>query len=185
MREILVRTTTPAGGGRLNVTYWDSIHPVASQLTALKNFFEAIKPHFAGTCTYQVEGTGREMNEVTGTLTGIWTSPAPAVTTGAGGTSITPDAVQTLFRWNTGIIIGGRFVQGRTFVPGIISGSTSGGNVSVAALAALNTAATNFVGANIGFGIWHRPVGGSGGVLVPVVGGTTWSELAVLRRRRA
>lgn len=185
LREILVRMTTPAGGNRLMVTYWDTIHPVANQMTALRNLFNGQVSQFNNTCTYFVVPNGREVNPTTGQLIGAWTSATLPIVTGTNSGQAVPDTSQLLIRWTTGIVVNGRFVQGRSYIPGLTVGAISGGNVLPATGTSWDTALATFVGANLGFSIWHRPVNGAGGQAVPVTAGQTWNEWAVLRRRRA
>jgi len=96
-----------------------------------------------------------------------------------------PDASQGLMRWSTGTIIDGRFVQGRTFIPGVSTSRVSQANLNAATQSAWNAAAVTLIAANVGLSVWHRPVGGAGGFSAVVDGGTAWSEFAVLRRRRS
>lgn len=184
IREINVNIVTPAGSGKQMVTYWNDVHPIGVQRAALRALLEAVKSTLGTAITFSYPNTGRVLNDATGTLTGIWNDSALANTVGTQGSALVPDAAQILWRWTTGVIINGRFIAGRQFVPGLTSTGLAGGNIVAATVGVHDAALATFIATNVGFGVWHRPVGGAGGQHVIANGASTWPEMAVLRRRR-
>lgn len=183
-REILVDWTTPAGTGFRTVTYWDQSLSVSPQRDALGALFGSIDNLIDSNTVWTVETSGRQVDDSTGTLTGVWSEASAETGAGTVAGQCVPDAAQILLRWNTTDIAGGRFVKGRSFVPGLSTASVTEGNLSAAAVTAFQTAVNTFIAANVGFGIWHRPVNSAGGSFHDVVTGSVWPEFAVLRRRR-
>ena len=183
-REILVDWVTQNGGGKVSVFWAASAGTVSQQRTALQAFLTAIKTQIHTSATWSIRTDGREVDDQTGALTGQWSETSNKAGAGTAVTSSGADATQALIRWNTGEIIGGRFLQGRTFIPGISKDAIVLGNLSAGARAALQTGADGLVTAAQGFGVWHRPVSGSGGAFRIFSSAGVWEELAVLRRRR-
>jgi hypothetical protein len=114
--------------------------------------------------TLQVSGVTEAIEDTTGALTGVFTGTTPAVVTGTGGGSLAPRGSGWTVQANTDLIVGRRFLKGRTF------------------LAPLPTTAFNASGTPLGFGavatafnamltggstasfpvIWSRPIVGTG-----------------------
>jgi len=183
-REILVNWTTLNGGGKVSVFWADEGIPVADQRTALQAFLQAIKTQFHTSCSYIIATEGREVSDSSGALNGAWAETSAKIGT---GTAVTPpgaDATQALIRWNTNVIVGPRFLRGRTFIPGVSKDAITNGNLSTSSLSAFQAGATGLITAAKGFGVWHRPVSGSGGQFAVSSSASVWDELAVLRRRR-
>jgi hypothetical protein len=183
-REILVDWTTPAGGGFRSVLYFDAAIAVAGQRAALATFLGDVDAILENDAAWSIESTGRDVDSATGTLLGLWSDSTPYGGTGGVSGEVVADATQMLFRWETGVIINGRFVTGRTFIPGLDRGGLVQGNLSTGLAATLTGYANTLAGSGVGFSIWHRPQGGSGGFSAPVDSGICMTELAVLRRRR-
>lgn len=184
IREINVRINTASGGGKLMVTYWNASYALGPQRAALRSFFDGLKTYMGSINTYFVESTGRVLDDFTGGLIGTWSDATLPTVTGTNGGAVVPDASQVLVRWTTGVVVGGRFVQGRSFIPGLAVTNLSGGNLLAATGVAFDAQANAMIATALGFGVWHRPVGGTGGQHVLASSATTWNELAVLRRRR-
>lgn len=184
VREITTEWTLPSGAGHLSVMYFSTTPSVASQRTALHTFWTAVKALQSTTTIYVISTDGRELDEGTGLLTAAWSEGSVKNGAGGSGSVPVPDATQGLLQWRTNAIVGGRFLRGRTFVPGLGIGQTALGNILPAAATTLNTAATALIASGADLKVWHRPVAGSGGLTDSVTSATVWSELAVLRRRR-
>lgn len=183
-REILVEWVAPGGTGFRTVTYWDPNSLVADQRAALGTLLGAIDFYLDNGVTWLVQTSGRTLADDTGTLTGSWTENTTQAGTGAATGDTVPDAAQMLLRWNGSDIVDGRFIRGRNFLPGVSTQYVTEGNVNAAARTAISGFVSTFASANKGFGIWHRPKNGSGGLFSDVSGGSVWQEFAVLRRRR-
>jgi hypothetical protein len=184
VREIITDWTTAAGGGFQTVLYFDDVGDVEAQRLAWDQFLTNIAEHMAGATEWTIRTDGRELDTGTGTLVGIWSEPTAHTGTGTGGTSSVADATQALMRWQTGQIVNGRFLQGRTFLPGFSTAGLSAGNLAPTVVADLNTWATNYIATGASHQVWSRPNDAGPGSAFQVTTGTGWSELAVLRRRR-
>lgn len=188
MREIITDWTLPGSSTAATVMYWRESPPTAAQQrTSLATFWAAIDNMLDNAATWTIRTEGRLVDEVTGTLTGAWTEPTVHTGTGIGTGEPVADATQALIRWNTSTIHGGRFIKGRTFVPGLATTTLLGGNLAPAQVTSMNSAAAAMLAEGWGLGVWSRPK-----TLPPVRDGLwaaagsadTWSELAVLRKRR-
>jgi hypothetical protein len=181
-REIIVDWVTPAGSGFASVMYFDLGTAAAANRSSLNSFLGSVDALLDSNTIWTIRTDGRELDNASGTLTASWTEGT--VYTGAGATAgqCVPDTAQVLFRWGTGVVVGGRFLKGRTYIPGLSTANVTEGNVAAAAQTTFNTAATAFV--TSGFGVWHRPVAGAGGSFSDATTGSVWSEFASLRQRR-
>lgn len=191
VREILVDWTTASGGGKVSVFNFSNLVAVASQRSTLKTFLTDADGICAQATSWAIRTSGREMDATTGALTGAWVEPTASIGTGGAIETSAPDAIQALVRWKTGVIVGSRFLQGRTFIPGLAVSTSVAGNLNSGAQTTVTTAAANFAAATNEFGVWRRPIhdpnDGSlvrAGQFAEVTAGTVWNELAVLRRRR-
>lgn len=185
MLEILTDWTTPSGGGKVSVMYFDtSTHPPEAQRDSLQAMWTAIADRLDNAVSWNIRTVGRLLDAASGTLTGEWSDPRAKIGTGTSIGQAMPDAAQGLIRWNTGDVVAGRFLKGRTFIPGIETNQVTDGNLSSACQADLLAAATAFITATPSFAVWHRPTNGAGGSVHPVATAGVWAELAVLRRRR-
>lgn len=183
-REIVVDWTTASGGGKNSVFMFGTVSTAADQRIALRNFLQSVDNLLTPANTWSIRQTGREVDPATGTLTGTWTDGTSYTGAGAVAGEPVPDASQILIRWSTGHIVGGRFLQGRTFIPGCVVGNIDDGNLSSAAVTVAANAANQLILDAAQMGVWHRPTSGSGGVWWAADEASCWNELAVLRRRR-
>jgi len=184
IREILVDWSTPAGGGFRSVTYWDTTQSIATQRAALGTLLGTVDNQLDSNTLWTVETTGKEIDDGTGTLVNIWSETTAQTGAGATAGQCVPDAAMILLRWNTSTIRGGRFVKGRTYIPGLSTANVLDGNLATATVSALNTAVSTFVSSATSFGVWSRPDGATAGLICDVTTASVWSEFAVLRRRR-
>lgn len=183
-REILVDWTTPAGGGYRSVYMFGMVSDVEDQRIALGNMLESIDGYLSSSTTWTIETSGRELSDSTGTLTGTWGESTPQTGTGGVSAYAISDASQALLRWDTGHIVGGRYLKGRTYIPGVAIDQVVDGNLQAATAAAFASAAQQLINDAVQMGVWKRPTSGTGGVWWAADTGTCWNEFAVLRRRR-
>ena len=183
-REILTEWTTPAGSGFLTVMYFELGVSVATQRAAVDDLFDSCATSLDSNVSWLVQTSGRELDDATGTLTGAWTEATSQIGNGANSGNVVPDASQAMIRWTTGEIVNGRFLKGRTYIPGFAVAAVSEGNVLAANVTAINAGCTAFVASGAQGVIWHRPVANTGGETKQIDGGTLWTEFAVLRQRR-
>lgn len=184
IRQILTDWTAPAGGGEVSVMYFHADSAVADQRAALASFWTDVQGALTSTTSWRIRDDGVELDEATGTLTGAWGSAVVYSDSGDQATQPVADASQALLRWNTTTVINGRFLKGRTYVPGVAAANLVGGNLSAGMQAAYAGFIGDFLDALVGFSVWHRPKGVDPGQAISVTSGSLWEEMAVLRRRR-
>lgn len=181
-----VRTTWQGNaivGPGVTTFYFDEA--ASGYLTRVNGFWNALKNVICVGINLQTANTGDLLDENTGAITGTWTD----------GTSSTVATLQSgnyaagvgaRIKWQTNGIRGKRRVRGSTFVvPLTVAAYDAGGTLSTTVIDACNTAAGLMIaGGSSGFGIWSRPVGGTGGQLSDVVGYQTLDQVSWLRTRR-
>lgn len=181
----LLWTAAGGAGGETALHFVDSTPP-ADIVTMLQNFMNACRPALANSTSVAADPILRELNTATGALEGEELLGGNPNITGNGGTNAVPNAAQGLIRLRTSLIVNGRFVQGRIFIPGMASGMVSAtGELSSTALSQLTTAGNALIVSGQPFQVWHRPQGGSGGSYAAVDSATAWNEFATQRRRRS
>lgn len=183
-REILTDWTFDSGEDGVSVMFFVDGFTVAAQRAALATFWGSVDSMLHNGTTWTIRQSGRELDNVSGTLTGVWTDPTVYTGTGAGTVNPVNDAAMILLQWQTSEIVNGRMVRGRTFVPGAELSTQEGGNLGAGFVGQLQTYQATLIAADVGLCVWHRPVSGSGGLNCLVETGTAWSEFAVLRGRR-
>lgn len=184
MREWIIQWTGPGSTPKLSVLYADNSFTAADQAGAINTLLLAYKPYMNVLYSAQTRAAIRLVDSDTGELVGLDTfTPAPPVTGSSSGQPVA-DSSQVLLRWATGQIVNGRFVQGRTFLPGLGVGNLNSGNVAPAVVTAMSTAAQAFALSTAGFGVWHRPKDDALGDHFLLQGGSCWNEVAVQRGRR-
>lgn len=186
MRQILTRWTVPQASGTITtVMNFDVLVDITLQRDALEDFWTAISGSLPTAVTWSIDQEGRELSPSTGELIGTWLDPrAMEGAGGAGDQSSVSNATQVLVQWHTGTIANGRFLRGRTFIPGFGAGSLLGGELLPAERAATIASATAFIASNAGLQVWSRPTGARPGQAAYVTRADVWNELAVLRGRR-
>jgi hypothetical protein len=183
-REITVDWTTDAGAGFVSVMYFNEGVAVATQRADLDTFLGSVAGALDSGTTYTIATSGREWNSTTGALTGAWTETTAYTGPGLVSGQAVPDATQILFRWQTGTIVNGRFLSGRTFIPGCAAINQDEGNLEESLRAAIEANGVTFAGSAATPVVWHRPVAGTGGQQVQMTDCSVWEEFAVLRGRR-
>lgn len=183
LREIITSWTGPGHSPKLSIMYFDAEVPLEPQREAIRQFVFGIRGMLAG-YSASVARVGDVIDDATGELVGEWSSTVDASVSGTGVTPSVADASQALVRWRTSAIVNGRRLRGRTFIPGISSQYLSAGNLSGSGVTTITGAASAFVTSAVGFRVWHRPSGGSGGQSADVTSASVWEEFATQRRRR-
>jgi hypothetical protein len=190
IRQIITTWNTPAGGDRKSVMFFEGGIAVASQRAALNTLWQAVDNAMASSTGWLVETAGVELDDQNGDLVGAWSHSTAYGGAGGGAGEPVPDSAQALIRWKTSTILDGRFLQGRTFLPGLTVGTSDDGNLQGATAVSLQTAANAFIASAAGLVIWHRPLKDDDGNVTRTGGHTAvstadiWGEFAVLRRRR-
>jgi len=177
----------------LHTTYWTgaSSTPVQADATDVSTRVRAFWNSLAGTMANAVviaPVAGIDvLDEVTGLLVGGLTSASLASVTGSGTGSL-PSATMLLLKYSTSVIVGGRRLQGRSFIGPVSTTVNTGGNPTAGSATALATAAALLTSGATASAlvVWHRPSGEppAGGSTAPVTAFATANEFAVLRSRR-
>jgi hypothetical protein len=190
-REIITTLRTDAGSDFKAIMYFEEGALTSSIRAAVAGFWGDVSAALTDSTVWDVDHESRLLDNETGALISLDVDATNYTGTGDNNLDPVPDASQGLIRWATGVVVNGRFLQGRTFIPGIASSFCLNGNLSSSTQAALATAATTFIAAAPTFGVWHRPkrdpithVIVRTGAFWPASVGSAWNELAVLRRRR-
>lgn len=184
LREILTDWTTAAGTGFVTVMYFEQPIAVADQRLALDNFWQSCTAGLSNQTGYTIRTSGNEIEDTTGGLVDVWSDSTLYGDVGSFAGEPVPDASQALVRWRCAAIVGGRFLQGRTFIPGMASATVDNGNLSSASRTPIQTGANAFIASAAGLTVWHRPTAGAGGSHDAVSTAVVNEEFAVLRRRR-
>lgn len=185
--------TATTGLPGLHTTYWKgaSSSPVSADaldvVARVRAYWDAIKglvaPGVIITCNVPVD----VLDQTTGLLIGQLGAGSPASVTGT-GSAIAPRATMMLLRYNTGVVVNGRRLQGRSFIGPVGVNTNSSGSVAgasagllVSATSTLQTGPTSSL-----IQVWHRPTAAnpSGGLSADVISFSTNNEFAVLRSRR-
>lgn len=147
-------------------------------------FFTAIRPQLPSSVSISSTTTVDIVQDQSGTLLDTIPVTGSAALVGQGGTAFAYPA-GALVRLNTGQFINGRVLKGRIFlVPLDATGAFTGGIVNAGTRVAIDSAAAGLLAAVPDLGVWHRPKGGTGGLLVPVTSAVTSPTVAVLTSRR-
>jgi hypothetical protein len=153
---------------------------------AVRAFWASLASTLGNGVSAQVESDVAHIDENDGSLTGASATTTTAVAFTSSGEPL-PFATQGLIRWTTGVVVNGRFLKGKTFVPAFTETNSTGGAPTAATLSSMSTAAQNLMAdANSTLVVWHRETapGAGDGEAVFVTGHTEWAKWAVLRSRR-
>jgi hypothetical protein len=159
----------------------NTITPAQDAVNAVGTFWSALSGNIVNTVSYTVQGDVARINVATGQLQGAW-AVTPVTAAGTAAVDQLPRQVQGLVRWETGTVVSGRFLRGRTFIPGLGETLNNPGGVPTPTLVALFGTAGAALIADTGneLLVWSR----AHGVANPVVSATGWSQWATLRTRR-
>lgn len=182
--EVTTSWGLPSGIPTKSYMYFDTEEAVAAIRARLGVFFNELENSLSAGVFWSVDPSGKIFQPTTGALVGEWSDSTVVEGEGAVPGEVVADATQVNIQWNTGLVVGGRFLRGRTYIPGLSRNNLSGGNMAGATRTAINTAADALAGAPTWLSVWHRPVNGAGGLTHAVTTATVRSELAVLRKRR-
>lgn len=159
----------------------DPITEAASAVTATGTFWNAVDAQFPDELSWSVQPDVAFINEVNGELVQLVTVAAPPSGVGTQTDEFLPTANQALLTWNTGQVVGGRLLKGKTFVPGITEAQVSNGALMSFYRTVVNNAAAALIAdVSTSLMVWSRKNGTSRAATA----GTTATKVAVLRSRR-
>lgn len=151
----------------------------------IKTFFSSIAAALPSGVSVTTPTEGDQIDEATGTLTGVWTGGAGGTTVGTGAPHFAAPTGACV-TWSTDGIVNGKRVRGRTFlVPLTGDAYQDDGSLRENIRTLMQTAVDTLVSGAAGdLLVWHRPVGGVGGSAHPVVAGRISDRAAILTSRR-
>lgn len=157
----------------------------ASLLAPLRAMFNSMAGRFPGVVTHTFPSSGDTIDATSGALVSAWVGSAPAPTTGTdtGGYAAPAGAI---IRWQTGTIIHGHRLVGRTFlVPLAKSNFDVDGTLLGTSISSISAAVQTFVTASAGnMVVWSRPGGGTAGGFSAVNSAVVPDKSMILRSRR-
>lgn len=182
-------------GPALSVMYFlpvGTVNLAAAQasIDAVRDFWVACAPRMSSSSSWTVLGTVDQIDVTTGDLQGSFAGTARnGLPSGTG--DVLPYQVQGMIRWDTGLVMDGRRLRGRTFLPATLEADNGGlGQPLTGYLTTMNTAAAALVAsATADLAVYHRPIpatapgGPRAGGAATAVTGTCSSSWKTLRSR--
>jgi hypothetical protein len=176
-------STTYANGAGVTPITADA----ADMVARVRAFWDGIKALLPNTSIILVSGQVDLLDPANGELSGGLSTTAPGAVLGTGTESL-PQASAILLQCETGVIIAGRRLRGRTFISPVDQVTNVDGLVSSTSRSTIITSATvSLTGVTTSVPVvWHRPSAAapSGGSVSPVTSYNVGSNFAVLRSRR-
>jgi hypothetical protein len=144
------------GGPGVSTHYLGVGYPAGS-IAAIRTFYNALAGLLPNTLNIQVPGSGDLIDDASGSIVGTWSDTTPAVVAGSSASGYAAP-VGALVRWNTGGIVAGRRVRGKTFIVPGVNMFEPGGTPIASAITTMTTAATALVTATTpALLVWARP----------------------------
>jgi len=172
-------------GTAVTVMHWDGSDNAAPPVASVVAAFEAAKALFPLDLVITVPGSGDSIEDTTGVLTGVWTASGGDTIEGTGDYG-TAAGVGAVIGWQTGGIIDGKKLRGRTFIVPIHTlNYADDGTLATSSLTVLQTLANDLQAAGP-LAVWHRPTtsGGSDGNSYGVISNRVRDKVAFLSSRR-
>lgn len=185
MHRVLVNWTgTGVNGAAVNVLSF-AAEGGSPDVAAIEQAYFALKTVIPPGVTISVAGSGDTYDDATGELVGTWNVSAPISYVGQATEPRLAAGVGACVTWNTGLIVGGRRLRGRTFlVPFSVGAYENDGTLTTGALAALTDFGNQMLAAGP-LGVWHRPTAvGTDGAASGVTSFRVRDKVAVLTSRR-
>jgi|SRR6476661_4630503 len=182
-RKYVCTWTTGVQGGAGISTFYSAFGTDATP--DLNTFWAAVKTIFSDEVSVTVPSNGDVIDESTGLLTGAWTAGTAGTHSGTTHSAY-PAGTGAFIKWNTGVVVAGHRVVGRTFIAPILSNSfDTNGTLTSGVVTTLQNAA-NTLAASGHLSIWHRPpvIGSPGGSLAGIVSATVPDKTTSLSSRR-
>jgi len=182
LERVRVHWSGTTGGNGLSTFYTTN---GATAHVALANWFAAIKSFVPNTIVFSVDNGGDTIDPLTGTLMGSWgaSTTGPISATGTGNYAL---ASGMLVKWDTGTIVHGHRLIGKTYiVPLVDSAFNTLGAVSASVQATVQSAAASCITAAGGsMVVWNRPKGSVAGGFSAVTTASVVNKGVILRSRR-
>lgn len=159
---------------------------IDNTVTALNHMADQLHFLVPNSVTLTASKEVKEIEEATGALVSIHTSPVATPSwVGAGGTNFAAPTGACI-SWGTGGVNRGKRVRGRTFIVPLASGYyATDGTLTDAALTPLNALANDWhTSSAYAAVVWSRPRLGAGGAAFDITSHRVADKAAVLRSRR-
>lgn len=125
-----------------------------------------------------IPSAGSKIDSTTGQLSGLWASGTPTTVAGADTGNRVPDVAQILVQMHTDLVVNGRLLRGRVFIPGLRVTALTNGELSSGTITDVTASAeANLTGRVCVYSRTHKTFATVGAC-------TTWNEMASLRSRR-
>lgn len=170
-----------AGGSELSTMFFDATTGTPQDAAnAVHAFWTDLVNVILNTATMVVDPTVYTLDVATGQPTSTHGTTVANVI-GNKSSEVLPTATQGLLRWHTGVFLGGRELQGRTFIPAPTEADSLNGVPSSTYTGILNTAGINLTSAGpITFGVYSR----EHRQFRQATSASPWGQWALLRSRR-
>lgn len=185
MNRVLVRWSGgPVKGAAVNVLSF-AAEGGAPDPGAIKTAYQSMTSVIPASVTVSVDGAGDTYDDATGELVGTWNVGDPVSFVGTAPSDVAAAGVGACVTWNTGLIVAGRRLRGRTFlVPLSVSAYAQDGTFIPGVLTALTAFGNGMLAAGP-LGVWHRPTAaGNDGAASGVTSFRISDKVAVLTSRR-
>jgi hypothetical protein len=153
---------------------------------AVKAFWTSVAAFMFSGVSIHVPNSGDQLDDATGVVIGAWSGGTAATIAGSGAGSTYAAGVGMGVDWLTTTLHGRRRIRGRTYIVPLSPGNfdTDGTIYNPTAASVLTDATFMLSSAPGAFVIWHRPVGGSGGVSAPITSAVVPDKVSWLKSRR-
>nr|CRY97797.1 hypothetical protein [uncultured prokaryote] len=182
---IRIRTvfTGVAGSPYYTNMYFDAADVAAAQDAhdLVLQFWDDIAGMRRSLLSGTVEGVVPVINPATGDITGSYGLVEKNVSAGGDSTDPLPPATQALLTLATGVYVGGRQLQGRTFLPGFGENANAApGVLRSEYVATINAAAYDLLNTGPDWVVWSR----KNGAFEPIQSALVSPKWSVLRSRK-
>jgi hypothetical protein len=155
----------------------------------LHDFFGVLLGLMPAGVTINMPTTGPRINPVNGDLVGSWIRASTSTMSGSAGTTYAA-GVGASVRWETGVVLDGHRVRGRTYLVPLVSAIFDADGTLMFSQQALilNAALATVTAMGTNMQVWHRPsTTGTPhvGSAVPVTTAAVPDRPAILRSRRS
>ena len=154
--------------------YWDLTYSTSEMVEHTAEFWEIVDNRMVNEVAWEVSGVVQYIDDNTGTLLANGVTDA---VTGAGEASgeMLPASTQVLVKWRTGLVVAGRELRGRTFLPAMDAFMNDEGSVESVARADLSDEIATWLGGLSATPlVWSRTHGASQSIEAAEV----WNEFA-------
>lgn len=154
----------------------------ASANADIKTFFTSLVGLFPAGLTWTVPSSGDTIDDGTGALSSSWVNVAGGTVAATNATAYAAGC-GAYVNWNTGSVVNGRRLKGRTFLAPLVSTMYDAGTIVTANLTTMQNAANALVAAG-NLLVWHRPGPGGAGSSANPSSATVPDQVTSLRTRR-